>query len=60
MTFVTDTLTITKIVIGTSITTVGGTAPVADGTYNTGIGPLGNMGTITTKSEIITAVVQAT
>jgi hypothetical protein len=60
MTFVTDTLTITKIVIGTSITTVGGTAPVADGTYNTGIGPLGNMGTITTKSGIITAVVQAT
>ena len=34
--------------------------PVADGTYNTGQGPLGNMGTITTSKGIITAVTQAT
>lgn len=39
---------------------IGGTSAVADGTYNTGIGPLGNMGTITTKSGIITAITQAT
>lgn len=48
-TFVTDTLTITKLVISTSITTVGGTAPAADGTYALPT-------SITIKSGIITAI----
>jgi hypothetical protein len=63
MTFATDTLTVTKLVIGTSLTTVGGTAPVADGTYTVGarLTPVtGTDGTITTKSGIITAVTPAT
>lgn len=61
-TFATDTLTVTKVVIGTSITTVGGTAPVADGTYTVGarLTGGGTDGTITTKSGIITAITQAT
>lgn len=61
--FATDTLTTTKLVITTSLTTVGGTAPVADGTYTVGdrITPVtGALGTITTKSGIVTAVQQAT
>jgi hypothetical protein len=46
--------------VGTGTIKINGTAAVADGTYNTGIGPLGNMGTITTKAGIITAITQAT
>lgn len=49
LTFVTDTLTVTKLVIGTSLTTVGGTAPAADGTYALPT-------SITIKSGIITAI----
>jgi len=57
-----DTLNCTKLVITTSLTTVGGTAPVADGTYTVGarLTPGGTDGTITTKSGIITAITQAT
>ena len=61
MTFATDTLTLAKLVL-TSLTTIGGTAPVADGTYTVGLKltVLGVDGTITTKSGIITAVQPAT
>jgi len=46
--------------VGSGTININGTNAVADGTYNTGIGPLGNMGTITTKAGIITAITQAT
>jgi len=46
--------------VGTGTIKINGTAAVADGTYNTGQGPLGGMGTITTKAGIITAITQAT
>ena len=63
MTFATDTLTISKLVISTSLTSVGGTAPVANGTYTVGsrLTPVtGIDGTITVKSGIITAIQPAT
>jgi len=34
--------------------------PVANGTYNTGTGPLGGMGTITIRNGVITAITEAT
>jgi hypothetical protein len=43
--------------VGT-LTSIGGTAPVADGTYTVGIGTTTN-GTITVKGGIITAIQQA-
>lgn len=58
LTFTTDTLTTTKLVISTSLTSVGGTAPVADGTYavyNDGV-TSGQVTSFTTKSGIITAI----
>ncbi len=57
ITFSGDTLTLNKLVL-TSLTSMGGTAPVADGTYTVGIGAVQN-GTITIKSGIITAVQEA-
>ncbi len=49
LTFATDTLTTTKLVITTSLTSVGGTSPAADGTYALPT-------SITIKSGIITAI----
>jgi len=42
------------------VTGINRVIPVADGAYNTGIGPIGNMGTLTIRSGVIVGVVEAT